>query len=182
MTDEVPAIYLKLVALQRLCRERATGLPQQDEIIEYWSGIGFTMDGVKYVSPIPEVSEILHVPRYTRVPGVLSWIKGIANVRGRLLPIMDLIGYLDRKSGLQENKRRLLVLDHGDIYSGLVVDDVMGMQHFPVDLYQRDTGNPDPAMAPYVDGSYTREDGQWIVFSPHRLAEDPKFMQVARTG
>ena len=179
---DAQSVYLKLFALQRLCRERATGLPQQAEVIEYWSGIGFTMDGVKYVSPIPEVSEILHVPRYTRVPGVLGWMKGIANVRGRLLPIMDLIGYFNRKSGLQEKKRRLLVLDHGDVYSGLVVDDVMGMQHFPVDSYVRESGEQDAVIAPYTDGSYTREDGKWIVFSPHRLAEDPRFLQVARTG
>lgn len=179
---DVPAVYLKLVALQRLCRERATGLPQQTEIIEYWSGIGFTMDGVKYVSPIAEVSEILPVPRYTRVPGVMGWMKGIANVRGRLLPIMDLIGYFNHKSALQEKRRRLLVLDYGDVYSGLVVDEVMGMQHFPVDSYSRDSGERDAAIVPYTDGAYTREDGKWIVFSPHRLAEDPRFLQVARTG
>ncbi|MFZ5756453.1 MAG: chemotaxis protein CheW [Pseudomonadota bacterium] len=181
MSDS-PAVYLKLVALQRLCRERAAGLPQQADIVEYWSGIGFTMDGVRYVAPIPEVSEILHLPRYTRVPGVLGWMKGIANVRGRLLPIMDLIGYFNRKSPLQEKKRRLLVLDHGDVYSGLVVDDVMGMQHFPVDSYTRESGEQDATIAPYTDGSYSREDGKWIVFSLHRLADDPRFMQVARTG
>ncbi len=181
MSDSA-AVYLKLVELQRRCRERAAGLPQQAEVVEYWSGIGFTMDGVKYVSPIPEVSEILHVPRYTRVPGVLGWMKGIANVRGRLLPIMDLIGYFNRKSALQEKRRRLLVLDLGDLYSGLVVDDVMGMQHFPVDSFRADSGERDPAIAPYTDGSYTREDGAWIVFSLHRLAEDPRFLQVARTG
>lgn len=180
--SDAPSAYQKLVALQRLCRANATGLPQQADIVEYWSGIGFTMDGVKYVSPIPQVSEILHVPRYTKVPGVLGWIKGIANVRGRLLPIMDLIGYFNRRSPLQEKRRRLLVLDHGDVYSGLVVDDVMGMQHFPVDTYARDSGEQDPAIAAYTDGCYTREDGKWIVFSPHRLVDDPRFMQVARTG
>lgn len=180
--SDAQAAYLKLAALQRLCRERAAGLPQQAEVVEYWSGIGFTMDGIKYVSPIPEVSEILHVPRYTRVPGVLGWMKGIANVRGRLLPIMDLIGYFNRKSALQEKKRRLLVLDHGEVYSGLVVDDVMGMQHFPVDTYSRESGEQDASIQPYTDGCYTREDGRWIVFSLHRLVEDPRFMQVARTG
>ncbi|MFZ5724336.1 MAG: chemotaxis protein CheW [Pseudomonadota bacterium] len=179
---DAASVYLKLVGLQRLCRERAAGMPQQADIVEYWSGIGFTMDGIRYVAPIPEVSEILHVPRYTRVPGVLGWMKGIANVRGRLLPIMDLIGYFNRKSSLQEKRRRLLVLDHGDLYSGLVVDDVMGMQHFPVDTYKSESGERDPVIAPYTDGSYTREDGAWIVFSLHRLAEDPRFMQVARTG
>lgn len=179
---DVPAAYLKLAELQRLCREKAAGLPQQSEVVEYWSGIGFTMDGVNYVAPIPEVSEILPVPRYTRVPGVLGWMKGIANVRGRLLPIMDLIGYFNRKSALQERRRRLLVLDHGEVYSGLVVDDVLGMQHFPVDGYARESGEQDPAIVPFTDGAYNREDGKWIVFCPHRLVDDPRFMQVARTG
>lgn len=181
MSDNSVA-FLKLVELHRLCRARAKGLPQQTEIIEYWSGIGFTMDGVRYVSPVAEVSEILPVPRYTRVPGVLGWVKGIANVRGRLLPIMDLIGYFNRRSSLQERRRRLLVLDYGDMYSGLVVDEVLGMQHFPVTGYSPESGERDPAVAPYTGGSYTREDGKWIVFSPFRLADDPRFMQVVRIG
>lgn len=177
---DLPASYLRLVELQRRCRERSSGLPQQEEIIEYWSGIGFTMDGVRYVAPVAEVSEILPVPRYTRVPGVMGWMKGIANVRGRLLPIMDLIGYFNRKSALQEKRRRLLVLDVGDVYSGLVVDEVMGMQHFPVTGYEAQSGEEDANIAPYTGGAYTREDGRWIVFSPVRLADDPRFMQVAR--
>ena len=42
------------------------------------------------VSKMGEVTEILDPPDFTRVPGVQSWVVGIANVRGSLLPLMDL--------------------------------------------------------------------------------------------
>ena len=47
-----------------------------------------------------EVSEILDPPDYTRVPGVKDWVVGIANVRGSLLPLMDLKGFVTFHGGL----------------------------------------------------------------------------------
>ena len=40
------------------------------------------MGGRLFVAPMGEVGEILHEPRYTLLPGVKSWVKGVANVRG----------------------------------------------------------------------------------------------------
>ena len=37
---------------------------------------------------------MLAVPPLTRVPGAKTWVKGIANVRGQLLPVLDLRQYL----------------------------------------------------------------------------------------
>ena len=40
----------------------------------------------------------------------------------------------------------------------------------------------DASVTPFVRGAYRRDGGYWSVFSLTRLAEDPRFMQVARTG
>lgn len=146
---------------------------------EYWSGVGFTLAGQHYLAAMGEVAEVLAVPRYTHVPGVKAWMKGIANVRGRLLPIMDLLGYFNRASSLQESRRRLIVIDHADIFSGLVVDDVLGMQHFPVVDYTSVAPNAPTDLQPFIQGSFRRDDKDWLVFSLSRLVEDPKFLQAA---
>ncbi|WP_111657899.1 chemotaxis protein CheW [Isoalcanivorax indicus] len=176
------AAYIKLAEYYVRCREKAAELPSKEDLVSYWSGIGFMLDGVRYVAPLDEVSEILKVPPYTRVPGVLSWMKGVANVRGRLMTVMDLTGFLNKATTLQERRRRLLVIDEGELYTGLAVDDVLGMQHFPVDGFSAGTAEADEAVAPYIRGSYTRDDGHWAVFSLFQLADDPRFLQVARTG
>lgn len=82
-----------LLEIDQRCRALAAGLPSQQAAVQTWSGIGFRMGERLFVAPMGEVGEVLHEPRYTLLPGVKSWVKGVANVRGRLLPIMDLCGF-----------------------------------------------------------------------------------------
>lgn len=182
MSATASAAYIKLAEYFDRCREQAKDLPMQMDAVSYWSGVGFVLDGRKYVAPLDEVSEVLSVPSYTRIPGAMSWMKGVANVRGRLMTVMDLSGFLDKASAMQEKRRRLLVLDENDMYTGMAVDEVMGMQHFPVDEFVESLPGSDESVTGYLRGAYRRDGEYWSVFSLARLAEDPRFMQVARTG
>ena len=175
---KVSAAFLKLVDYAQRSESHAAGLPQEAEAAQTWSGVGFALGGVRFVAPMGEISEILGVPQYTQVPGVQTWVKGVANVRGRLLPVLDLISFFKMTVKHIKN-RRLLVVDHGEVYSGLIVDEVLGMQHFPVDSYTKDITGLVDAELPYVSGGYKKDGETWIVFSFFRLANDPKFMDVA---
>ena len=85
MSDSQTPFQL-LFEIDQRCRALAAGLPAQQQVVQSWSGIGFRMGERLFVAPMGEVSEVLHEPRYTSLPGVKSWVKGVANVRGRLLP------------------------------------------------------------------------------------------------
>ncbi|MCC4307506.1 MAG: chemotaxis protein CheW [Alcanivorax sp.] len=182
MSTAASAAFVKLADYLVRCRRLAASLPMQEDAVDYWSGVGFTLDRHRLVAPMDEVAEILSVPAYTRVPGVLPWMKGVANVRGRLMTIMDLSRFLGRASELQERRRRLLVLDQNDLYTGVIVDEVQGMQHFPLDAYRPVPTAGDEDLGPYLRGGYLRDGELWSVFSLTRLAQDPRFMQAARTG
>lgn len=174
------AAFLKLVDYAARCRQHSFQLPSRQDVVQYWSGVGFLLDGQRYVAPMDQVAEILTVPSYTRVPGVYPWMRGIANVRGRLMAVMDLSGYLDKTASIQEKKRRLLVIDQGDLYTGVTVDDVYGIQRFPVTGFVPEPAAVDSGMQPYILGAYERDGDFWQVFSIEHLAEDPRFLQVAR--
>ncbi|WP_369600766.1 chemotaxis protein CheW [Hahella sp. SMD15-11] len=179
-TTERPSPYRLLAELEQRCRERAAGLPEQEEVVELWNGIGFMLGGERYVAPMGEVAEILHVPRATQVPGVRAWLYGVANVRGRLLPMVRLADFLNLPvSARTRRDQRVLVVEHGDIFSGLIVDDVLGMQYFPVDSFEdQASGLPDP-VKPFVRGSYVRSDERWYVFSTFALVDSQAFMDIA---
>ena len=180
MSTAASAAFVKLADYFQRCRQRAARLPMQENTVDYWSGVGFALDQRQLVTPMDEVVEILPVPAYTRVPGVRHWMKGVANVRGRLMTIMDLSRFLGHPSERQERQRRLLVLDQNDFYTGVIVDEVLGMQHFPLDTYRPTEQEQD--LGPYLRGGYLRDGELWSVFSLTRLARDPRFMQAARTG
>ncbi len=75
--------------------------------------------------------EVLNYPgQLTRVPGAKSWIKGLANVRGALLPVIDLRQYLGSGATPLTRNTRLLVVNHRDVPAGLMVDEVLGFRRF----------------------------------------------------
>jgi len=171
--------FIKLLEIAERSKQRSLSVASAGQAAEFWSGVGFTLAGQHFVVPMGEVAEVLTVPRYTQVPGVKHWMKGLANVRGRLLPIMDLLGFLNRASTLQDSRRRLMVVDQGDIFSGLVVDEVLGMQHFSVTEYRLGSPLEFPELGPYVQGAFVRDGKAWVVFLVSRLVEDPQFLQAA---
>lgn len=175
MTKQPP--YEILVSIDRSCRKMAAGLPSQEEKIESWSGIGFRIGEQHFVAPMSEVAEVLHEPRYTLLPGVKNWIKGVANVRGRLLPIVDLSEYLQSKPSTQQKQRRVLVVEHQEIFAGLIVDAVMGMQHFALDSFSEDISQVNKELHEYAHGVFQREQ-TWMVFSPYALAKSSAFLDV----
>jgi len=166
--------------MERRSRQHARGLPLQVEVKKTWSGVAFRLANDHLVAPLAEVREILTYPTMSAVPGAQGWLKGIANVRGNLLPIINLQSYLGRPSGLMGRHSRVLVIRQAGLFAGLVVDEVLGIKHFLEEQYSADPPmDADPAAQPYLEGAYKEGERQWAVFSMHRLAQNPLFLQVA---
>ncbi|MCK9816091.1 chemotaxis protein CheW [Pseudomonas sp. MAFF 302046] len=178
MSESQTAFELLLEIDQR-CRLLAADLPSQETHQHSWSGIGFRLGEHWYVAPMGEVSEVLHEPRYTLLPGVKPWVKGVANLRGRLLPLMDLCGFFGHELSPLRKQRRVLVVEYKELFAGLMVDEVAGLQHFAQDsLEQHDVDAARRQIAPYLRGHFSR-DQVWQVFSPFALAQSPGFLDVA---
>lgn len=177
MPDSLTAFELLLEIDQR-CRSLAAQIAQPVPV-DTWSGIGFRIGEHCFVAPMGEIAEILHEPRFTLLPGVKPWVKGVANLRGQLLPIMDLCGFFGVELTPLRKQRRVLVLEYKDVFVGLQVDEVLGMQHFALDDLDPGVQTlPLPQFAPYVQGRFTVGHPWWI-FSPVALAQAPQFWAVA---
>ena len=176
MTESLTAFELLLQIDQR-CRLLVADLPSQPTRQDSWSGIGFRLGEHWYVAPMREVSEVLHEPRLTQLPGVKSWVKGVANLRGRLLPVMDVCGLFGDEVSAVRKQRRVLVIEHGDMFAGLMVDEVFGLQHFAEDSLEP-AGSISGSIAPFIKGRFQREQ-DWRVFSPFALVQSQSFMHVA---
>ena len=86
----------------------------------------------------------------------------------------------DRLSGSRK-QRRVLILETETLYSGLMVDQVFGMQHFPMDEYSEQAGAIPQNILPFVNGSYPQGEQHWSLFRPALLAEDPRFNNAAKS-
>lgn len=169
----------RLTHMERLCLAYASGLPQQQEAEDAWIGIGFRLGELQLVAPLGEVSEILTPPSLSQVPRTKSWVCGIANVRGNLLPIMDLQGYLHDLPAALNRRSRILVVNHKGVYSGLVVDAVLGLRHFRDEHSCEDLPGNDARIHEYMTHGFRAGNEHWGVFSMHKLAETPQFLKAA---
>jgi len=171
--------FVILLELEALSIKSAKGLPQEIEVKEMWDGIGFRIGEIYMIAPLDQVNEILYYPNITLVPGTMPWVKGLANIRGSLLPVMDLQRYLGQPAIHLRQHSRIMVINQGEMTAGLLVDEVMGLRHFEPDERVSRIKKLDPSVKAYVRGAFRQGDIIWHLFDMSVLASDPEFYKVA---
>lgn len=181
---EVISPFDYLTGLNQRARKNASPLPRQEEPKDAWTGMGFRLARSDVLAPLDQLHEVLSIPAMTPIPGAKSWVRGIANVRGSLLPIMDLRGFLGLQKTPDTPLKRVLVVNHEGIFAGLVVDQIWGLKHYFLDrvVDQKKARDVEmlPPLQPYIDRGFRDDEKIWPVFNLHVIAEDDKFLQVAK--
>jgi chemotaxis protein CheZ len=88
--------------------------------------IGFHLNDSEYSIPILKVREIINMPEITRMPQSLSYIEGVTNLRGRIIPIVNLKKLVHL--GNEENPGvKVIVVASGSMAFGVLVDGISGV-------------------------------------------------------
>jgi twitching motility protein PilI len=168
-----------LLDIEQRCQANAAGLPTLDEAHEEWVGVGFRIGEDRLIAPMSEIEEILDLPEYTYVPGVKSWMVGVANVRGGLLPLMDLKGFILGEDIKQRKKGRVIVIDYKGFNTGVIVEEVYGLKHF----LSKDQSEMIPKVhenvSKYVGMAFNQEGDNWPVFSFQSMTQDERLAQAS---
>ena len=72
-----------------------------------------------------------------------------------------------------------MVIDYQGLYTGLVVDEVLGITHFTDDEYTASDPAAADSLQPYLQNGFLRGDQVWNIFNLHELAQTPAFLQAA---
>ena len=136
--------------------------------------VTFTLDREAYGVPVHRVREVIRVGEMTRVPQAPEHVRGVTNLRGRILPVVELRTRLGLTAAVLTPKSRIVVTEaHGRVL-GLLVDAVLQVTRIPADTVQP---VPDDVMTPQADwlaGVARRPDRLLIlleldaVLQPHR--------------
>jgi purine-binding chemotaxis protein CheW len=107
--------------------EAAASLEQKEEIIEETVQlIVFKLGNEEYALPIDQIKEIVPTPGIAKMPQTPPYIKGVANIRGNIIAVID----LEEKFGLvqEDQKKRegnfTLVIESEEHKGGIVVREV----------------------------------------------------------
>jgi purine-binding chemotaxis protein CheW len=100
-------------------QQQESVVEQLDDVVQL---VGFMIGDEEYAVPILSIQEIIKPFSWTRVPQVPPYVLGVFNLRGAVIPLID----LRLKFGLSAKKHgedtRFIVMRHGDDVAGFVID------------------------------------------------------------
>lgn len=124
--------------------------------------IAFRLDREEYGVPVASVREVSRVGEITRVPQAPEHIRGVMNLRGRILPVLELRTRLGHPPLVPDPKARVVVVEvHGRVL-GLLVDAVAQVLKVPSDRVVPPPDDTRSAEADYLTG-VAQLDGRLII-------------------
>ncbi len=162
---------------QQILRARAQALartpPQAPAAETLLEVLEFHLAQERYAVEVRYVREVLPLKDLTPLPCTPSFVLGIVNVRGRILPVLDLKKFFDLpEKGLTDLHRIILVRDH-ELELGLLADVVVGVRSIPADSLQPSLPTLTGVRSGYLKGVTA---GRLVVLDLARILADPKII------
>ncbi|MGD8810636.1 MAG: chemotaxis protein CheW [Gammaproteobacteria bacterium] len=171
--------FALLLELERRARASISDVGGDGAAGEEWVGIAFRIGSDSFVAGRSDVREVMPLPeKMTRVPGARPWLRGVTNVRGQLLTIVDLRGFLGAGGVAADRQARVLVIASRDVPTGVLVDQVFGFRRFSVDEFVVQAPTPELRCEQYLRGAYRRGAEAWPRFDFSALLEDENFLNA----
>ncbi|WP_340819156.1 chemotaxis protein CheW [Methanolobus sp. WCC4] len=80
---------------------------------------------------IYKVKEIIRIPSITKIPQIPDYVVGVINLRGSIIPIVDLAAKFGMIREDRDDESRIVVLEIGDLTAGVIVDSVNEVLNIP---------------------------------------------------
>jgi len=113
--------------------------------------VTFTLGQEEYAVDILKVQEINRMKEITRVPNSPSYVEGVINLRGKVIPVVDLRKKFDLVEKENDEQSRIMIMDIQGITMGLVVDSVSEVLRIP-----SNTVEPTPPMASNISAEFIK--------------------------
>lgn len=117
--------------------------------------VSFRLGGEEFGVDIMQVQEIIRMQNITAVPNAPDFVEGVINLRGRVIPIIDLRKRFGLDCKEHDKATRIVVVKVDEITVGLVVDEVSEVLRIPAD-----TVEPPPPIVAGVESDYIKGVGK----------------------
>ena len=117
--------------------------------------VSFALRSEEYGVDIAQVQEINRMVTVTHVPQAAQFMEGVINLRGRLIPIIDLRTRFGMERAERTKNTRIVVTEIGSKRLGMVVDSVSEVLRIPVEQIE-----DAPDLVAGVDSEYIRGVGK----------------------
>lgn len=93
--------------------------------------VACTIDGEEYAIDIRSVQEIIRLLDITRVPHASPFVSGVINLRGMVIPVMDIRKKFGLPSKMPDETTRIVIINWNGLLVGILVDSVSEVIRLP---------------------------------------------------
>ncbi|MDH4128504.1 MAG: chemotaxis protein CheW [Spirochaetota bacterium] len=140
--------------------------------------VTFSVKDEEFGLDILQVQEVLRLPQITVLPKAPSFIKGVIDLRGSIIPIID----LREKFGLDHEKysdtTRVIIVDITNKKIGMVVDNVSQVVRVPESYISPPPSMIQKGITDYLDGVVRLEDRLIILLNVDALLSIEEIVQL----
>ena len=135
--------------------------------------VTFRLLGEEFGLPILDVREIIRMTDITPVPQAPDFVEGVINLRGQILPVVDLRKRFGIENKDNDEETRIIVVELRNSAVGLIVDEVSEVLRIPAD-----TVAPPPALvagsigAEYIKGIGHYDEKMIILIDMRKVFSD----------
>lgn len=142
----------------------------------------FQLGDEDYGIEIRHVTEIIGIQKITEVPDMPDFVKGVINLRGQVIPVMDVRTRFQMEARDYDDRTCVIVVRINDSAIGLVVDTVNEVADIPEDAV-----SPPPMVSKgegsrYLQGMGKIGDEVKILLDVNRLLHDEELSSITQTG
>lgn len=114
----------------------------------------FSLGGETFAMPVEPVQQIVRISSITRVPHAPRPIRGVTNLRGRVIPVIDLRVRVGLVATEIDRSSRIIAVGSRGRVIGLLVDAVHQVMHLDLNLIQRPPDDVLTLQSDYIAGVY----------------------------
>ena len=86
--------------------------------------VSFRVGNEMFATSISRVQEIIRMPAVVKVPKSPDFVKGVINLRGRVIPVVDLKTKFEIEGQIKKDESRIIITEINNVMIGLIVDAV----------------------------------------------------------
>lgn len=136
--------------------------------------LAFDLPGAVYALPLTNIREVDRVPAVTHLPNVPEWLLGAANLRGEILSVVDLAGFLGLGATRISRESRLLACRAGKMEAGLVVERLKDIRELADAAIRPPTGDAPGRAARFLSGAHAADGRLTLLLDAARMLHSPE--------
>ena len=142
----------------------------------------FHLAGEDYGIEIAFVTEIIGIQKITDVPDMPNFIKGVINLRGKVIPVMDVRLRFHMDARGYDERTCIVVVDINKTAVGLVVDEVREVVDISEDCVEPPPTTGKGTSSRYLKGMGKMDDEVKILLDAENLLYEEELQQISGTG